>query len=58
MKKIIHLSDLHIGYSDMLERFQHIIKMISFTKPEAENYIIVITGDLVEGATEKKYEKQ
>ena len=55
MKKIIHLSDLHIGHEDMSERFAHIIKMIEFFKPEAENYIIVITGDLVERATKSNY---
>jgi 3',5'-cyclic AMP phosphodiesterase CpdA len=57
MKKIIHLSDLHIGYSDMYERMQHILKLICFTKPEAGNYVIVITGDLVENATESKYQQ-
>ncbi|MCK4764809.1 MAG: metallophosphoesterase [Candidatus Aminicenantes bacterium] len=57
MKRIIHLSDLHVGHQDMHERFEHIIKMIKFTKPEAEKYVIVLTGDLVERATEKNYEQ-
>jgi 3',5'-cyclic AMP phosphodiesterase CpdA len=56
MKKIIHLSDLHIGYSDMEERFQVIIKNIVFSKQPASNYVIVITGDLVERATSPNYE--
>ena len=56
MKKIIHLSDLHIGFSDMLERFEHIIKMINSLKQPANNYIIVITGDLVERGSSKNYE--
>lgn len=56
MIKIIHLSDLHIGYSDMEERFQVIIKNIIFTKQPASNYVVVITGDLVERATSNNYE--
>jgi 3',5'-cyclic AMP phosphodiesterase CpdA len=57
MKKIIHLSDLHIGYPDLEERFQIIIKNIIFTKQPASNYVIVITGDLVERATSANYEE-
>lgn len=56
MKKIIHLSDLHIGHLDMEERFQVIIKNIIFTKQPASDYIIVITGDVVERATSSNYE--
>jgi 3',5'-cyclic AMP phosphodiesterase CpdA len=55
MKKIIHLSDLHIGYTDLFERAKHIIKLIEFTKPEPENYVIVITGDLTEAPTKSNY---
>ncbi|UCE08029.1 MAG: metallophosphoesterase [bacterium] len=52
MKKIIHLSDLHIGYDkqNLNERFQGILESIIFIKEPAENYIIVVTGDLVEEA--------
>lgn len=52
MKKIIHLSDLHVGYGDCGERFQCIADNIIFEKQPASNYVIVITGDLVEKATD------
>jgi 3',5'-cyclic AMP phosphodiesterase CpdA len=52
VKKIIHLSDLHIGYRDMGERFQCITDNIIFEKEPASEYVILITGDLVEKATD------
>jgi predicted MPP superfamily phosphohydrolase len=51
MKKIIHLSDLHIGYEDCGARFQQIIHRLSYLKEPAHDYVIVITGDLVDNAT-------
>lgn len=51
MKKIIHLSDLHIGHEDCGVRFRTIIDNITLIKQPAQNYIIVITGDIVENAT-------
>jgi predicted MPP superfamily phosphohydrolase len=51
MKKIIHLSDLHIGHEDCGVRFRTIIDNITFLKQPAQDYIIVITGDIVENAT-------
>ncbi len=50
MKKIIHLSDLHIGHEDCGDNFQTIIDNITFLKQPAKNYIIVITGDIVDNA--------
>ena len=50
MKKIIHLSDLHIGHEECGERFRTIIDNITFLKQPAKNYIIVITGDIVDNA--------
>jgi predicted MPP superfamily phosphohydrolase len=50
MKKIIHLSDLHIGYEDCGDKFRAIIDNITFLKQPANNYIIVITGDIVDNA--------
>jgi 3',5'-cyclic AMP phosphodiesterase CpdA len=50
MKKIIHLSDIHIGYDDCGEKFRTIIDNITLLKQPAANYIIIITGDLVENA--------
>ncbi len=49
--KIIHLSDLHIGYRNMGERFNCIVNNIIYLKELPENYAVVITGDLVETAT-------
>jgi len=50
MKKIIHLSDLHIGHRDCGKKFQVIIENISLNKQPARDYIIVITGDLADNA--------
>jgi 3',5'-cyclic AMP phosphodiesterase CpdA len=52
MKKIIHFSDLHIGYRDMGERFQCISDNLIFEKEPANGYVIVMTGDLLEKATD------
>jgi 3',5'-cyclic AMP phosphodiesterase CpdA len=48
--KIIHLSDLHIGHKECGKRFRTIIDNITFLKQPAQNYIIVITGDLADNA--------
>ncbi|MFH0843742.1 MAG: metallophosphoesterase [Bacteroidota bacterium] len=50
MKKIIHLSDLHIGHKDCGEKLRAIIDNISQLMQPAKNYIIVITGDIVNNA--------
>jgi predicted MPP superfamily phosphohydrolase len=50
MKKIIHLSDIHVGHEDCGARFLKIIENISKQKQPAQDYIIVITGDIVENA--------
>jgi 3',5'-cyclic AMP phosphodiesterase CpdA len=50
MKKIIHLSDIHVGHEDCGERFRTIIDNITLLKQPAENYIILITGDIVDNA--------
>jgi len=55
MKKIIHLSDLHIGHEDCGENFRTIIENIAFLKQPAKNYIIVITGDIVDDAHHDEY---
>ena len=52
MKKIIHLSDLHVGHADLGSRVRHIVREIRFWKEPASNYVVVITGDLVEDATQ------
>ena len=55
MKKIIHLSDLHVGYEDCGKRFRTIINRISKTKLPSSSYIIVITGDIVDNANISEY---
>lgn len=57
--KIIHLSDLHLGWIDRetkagtIERFEKIINRIISIKKPARDYVIVITGDLVNNANKK-----
>ena len=55
MKKIIHLSDLHVGHEDCGEKLRAIIDNITFLKQPAENYIVVITGDTVDNANSKEF---
>ncbi len=60
MKKIIHLSDLHIGASmagKYARRFENIVQNMGRKIADPENYIIVITGDLVDVAYIDTYEK-
>jgi len=52
MKKIIHLSDIHVGHENCGERFRTIIDNITLLKQPAQDYIIVITGDIVENANQ------
>jgi predicted MPP superfamily phosphohydrolase len=54
MEKIIHLSDLHIGHKECGARFRAIIDGITKTKQPAKDYIIVITGDIVDNANRSK----
>jgi len=55
MKKIIHFSDIHIGYEGMYERFRFVIHSLITQKQPATNYVIVITGDLVDAASMVNY---
>jgi 3',5'-cyclic AMP phosphodiesterase CpdA len=50
MKKIIHFSDVHVGYGDLGRRFLYITENVIFDKQPAEDYVIVITGDLIDNA--------
>jgi 3',5'-cyclic AMP phosphodiesterase CpdA len=55
MKKIIHISDLHVGYKDFRERFKIIADNLILEKGDkADQYVIVITGDLVDRPHTKK----
>ncbi len=54
MKKIIHMSDLHIGYEDLDRRFAMIVERLAMEKGDRPgDYVVVITGDLVEDANQQ-----
>ena len=55
MKKIIHFSDLHLGHTDMCNRFEQVVLNLVKIKQPAEDYVIVITGDIVEKASLENY---
>jgi hypothetical protein len=50
VKKIIHLSDLHVGHKECGDRFRFIIESISKACRPSSDFIAVITGDLVDNA--------
>lgn len=50
MKKILHFSDLHVGYPELGDRFDAIVDRVIFGKEPASDYVVVVTGDLVESA--------
>lgn len=51
MKRIIHMSDLHVGASGLGFSFQAVVDaLIAGQGKEAGEYVIVITGDLVDDA--------
>jgi len=55
MKRIIHMSDLHVGHEDLGDRFRTIVQHLIFEKGDkADEYVIVITGDLVNDANDIK----
>ncbi len=51
MRKIIHLSDLHVGYPELGARLEELVTRLIYHKTPATNYVVVVTGDLVEDAT-------
>jgi DNA repair exonuclease SbcCD nuclease subunit len=58
MKKIIHLSDIHVGHEDCAEHFRTIIDNVTLLKQPAANYVVLITGDLVENANHSEYTEE
>jgi|GEM_PF-288741 len=59
MTKIIHLSDLHIGAENSaLERVKKIFKkIVFFSKNRSQEYLVLITGDLVERGANQFYKE-
>ncbi len=54
MKKIIHMSDLHIGYKNFKQKFINIIDCLKKELPgKLSQYVVIITGDLVQNANKK-----
>jgi 3',5'-cyclic AMP phosphodiesterase CpdA len=58
MKKIIHLSDIHVGFNGdvLIQRFVAIIRNIIKLKQPATDYAVVITGDITDYASEENFE--
>lgn len=52
MKKIIHLSDLHVGYKDLSTVFSGMIDRLIYLYDNSE-HIIVITGDTIDDITKE-----
>jgi 3',5'-cyclic AMP phosphodiesterase CpdA len=54
--KIIHLSDLHIGKSDNLEKSTRIVEWIIEHKESHQSELVVISGDLVDDGQTWQFE--
>lgn len=53
MKRIIHMSDLHVGHEDLGDRFRMIVKNLIFEKGDKpDRYVVIISGDLVDDAND------
>ncbi len=58
MRKIIHLSDTHVGYGDLAAKLGDIVTEMISQRTPAEDYVVVVTGDSVDDATrEGSYEE-
>jgi 3',5'-cyclic AMP phosphodiesterase CpdA len=51
--KILHLSDLHVGFEDCGRRWRHLAAALAGARERLGNPAVVVTGDLVERATEE-----
>ena len=56
--KIIHLSDLHIGYKECGKRFRTIIDNITIRMRPIRDYLVVITGDLCDNANKPELREE
>jgi 3',5'-cyclic AMP phosphodiesterase CpdA len=48
MKKIVHLSDLHVGFRNMIDRWTDLVQVLITQLTPPSDYVILITGDLVD----------
>lgn len=55
MKKIIHFSDIHIGHVDAERRFRCIVDHMLRRYKSGKEYVVLISGDLVEVGSEGLY---
>jgi 3',5'-cyclic AMP phosphodiesterase CpdA len=53
--KLIHLSDIHLGHEDCGDNFRTIAEKIIETKQPVQEYIIIITGDIVDNARHNEF---
>jgi len=53
IKKIIHLSDIHIGYEDCSQKAEKIVANI-IKREKTEGTVVVITGDIVDKGASKE----
>ena len=51
MKKIIHLSDLHVGFAHCQSHLNRVVTNLIFKKQPAADYVVILSGDLVEDGT-------
>jgi predicted MPP superfamily phosphohydrolase len=51
--KIIHLSDLHIGYADCFDKAETIVRNI-IKREKTEGTVVIITGDIVDKGASKE----
>ena len=53
VKKIIHLSDLHLGYEDCIAKAERIVQNI-IKREKTEGTVVIITGDIVDKGASKE----
>ena len=54
MKKIIHLTDLHIGYGDLDKKLSKLISNLIYAMQPAKDYVVLVTGDISENGNIKE----
>lgn len=54
MKKIVHLTDLHIGYKDLDKKLSKLISNVIYAMQPAGDYVVVVTGDIAENGNYKE----
>jgi len=56
LKKIFHLSDLHLGYGESDEQLHGLVaRLLAAAHGRPKDFVVVITGDLVHDAREENY---